>query len=63
MGVQSFRLEFTNENEATMTQAIHAYQTALQTGKLIPTGLPSTRTQMITQGHYHRGVCRRKKIP
>lgn len=58
MGVQSFRLEFTNENEATMTQAIHAYQTALQTGKVDSDWLAQYKnSDDYTKGHYHRGVC------
>ena len=58
MGVQSFRLEFTNENEATMSQAIHAYQSALQIGKIDSDWLAQYKnSDNYTKGHYHRGVC------
>ena len=58
MGVQSFRLEFTNESEATMIQAITAYQTAIRSGKVDLDWLAHYKdNDDYTKGHYHRGVC------
>ena len=58
MGVQSFRLEFTNETEATIIEAIHAYQVALQTGNVDKKWLLEYKdNDDYTKGHYHRGVC------
>ncbi|MTL48512.1 U32 family peptidase, partial [Turicibacter sanguinis] len=57
MGVSKFRLEFTNETEAEMHQAITAYQTALQTKNIDVDWLEQYKqTQDYTKGHYHRGV-------
>lgn len=58
MGVQSFRLEFTNESEATMIQAIIAYQSAIQSKKVDSDWLTHYKNNDdYTKGHYHRGVC------
>ena len=58
MGVQSFRLEFTNESEATMIQAIMAYQAAIKSGKVDLDWLAQYKdNDDYTKGHYHRGVC------
>lgn len=58
MGVQTFRLEFTNESEATMNEAITAYQAAIQSGKVNVDWLTQYKNNDdYTKGHYHRGVC------
>lgn len=57
MGIYKFRLEFTNENEAEMHQAIAAYQNALQTKSIDQVWLGVYKdNQNYTKGHYHRGV-------
>lgn len=57
MGIYKFRLEFTNENEAEMHQAIAAYQNALQTKSIDQVWLGGYKdNQNYTKGHYHRGV-------
>ncbi len=57
MGIDKFRLEFTNENESEMHQAIAAYQTALQTKLIDQVWLAGYKdNQNYTKGHYHRGV-------
>lgn len=58
MGVQSFRLEFTNESEHAISEAIHVYQAAIQTGKVNQDWLAEHKNNDdYTKGHYHRGVC------
>ena len=57
MGVQTFRLEFTNESDKVMIETIQAYQKALATGQLDNQWLESYKTtDDYTKGHYHRGV-------
>lgn len=57
MGVQTFRLEFTNESDEVMIKTIQAYQKALATGQLDNQWLESYKTtDDYTKGHYHRGV-------
>ncbi|MDE5976944.1 MAG: DUF3656 domain-containing protein [Turicibacter sp.] len=57
MGIQSFRLEFTNEDETAMNEAIIAYQSALQTGQVKTDWLAQYKnSDDYTKGHYHRGV-------
>lgn len=57
MGIYKFRLEFTNENEAEMHQAIAAYQNTLQTKSIDQVWLGGYKdNQNYTKGHYHRGV-------
>lgn len=57
MGVSKFRLEFTNETEAQIHQAISAYQNALQSKTIDQVWLGEYKdNQNYTKGHYHRGV-------
>lgn len=57
MGVSKFRLEFTNETESEMNEAINAYHKALTTQTIDMNWLDSYKqTQNYTKGHYHRGV-------
>ena len=57
MGVSKFRLEFTNETESEMNEAINAYHKALTNQTIDMNWLDSYKqTQNYTKGHYHRGV-------
>ncbi len=57
MGIHNFRLEFTNEPDEMIVDAIKVYQQVLETGSLDRGWLESYKNQDdYTKGHYHRGV-------
>ncbi|HAX74237.1 MAG TPA: U32 family peptidase [Firmicutes bacterium] len=56
-GVSSFRLEFTNESETQMSDAITAYTKAIRFGRIDKNFIEVHKADDdYTKGHYHRGV-------